>query len=95
MQLPIAFEITLEGKTYVKGTIGDPLIYEKDIEMLHFCILINELNIFFLIFYKQKDCGGGIVREDIYTLLYFKWITNKNLGGLCSIMSNSLQPQGL
>ena len=70
MQLPIAFAITLERKTYVKGTIGDPLIYEKDIEMLHFCICINELKIFFLIFYKQKDCGGGTVREDIYTVIF-------------------------
>ena len=43
---PIAFTITLEGKTYVKGTTGDPLIYKKDIEMLHFYIFINELNFF-------------------------------------------------
>ena len=46
------------------------------------------------------QCRGGeeTVRDfgkAMYTLLYFKWITNKNLGGLCSVMSNSLQPQGL
>ena len=30
----------------------------------------------------KDGAGGGIVREfgiDVYTLLYFKWITNKDL----------------
>ena len=32
--------------------------------------------------YRGKGGGGGIVREfeiDMYTLLYLKWITNKDL----------------
>ena len=32
--------------------------------------------------YQGEGCGGGRVREfgiDIYTLLYLKWITNKDL----------------
>ena len=31
---------------------------------------------------EGEACGKGMVREfgtDMYTLLYFKWITNKNL----------------
>ena len=43
--------------------------------------------------------GGGIVREfeiDMYAMLYFKWITNKDLpyGELCSVLCDSLDGRG-
>ena len=44
--------------------------------------------------------GGGIVREfetDMYTLLCFKWITNKDLPyrELCSMLCDSLDGRGI
>ena len=45
--------------------------------------------------------GGGIIRElgrDMYTLLYLKWITNKDLiqhRGLCSMLCGSLDGRGI
>ena len=47
-----------------------------------------------------KDRGEGMVREfeiDLYTLLHFKWITNKDLPyrELCPVSCGSLDGRGL
>ena len=49
-----------------------------------------------------KDGGGGRVRElgmDKYTLLYLKWITNKDLlystGNSCLLLCDSLVGRGV
>ena len=50
---------------------------------------------------KGEGWGEGIVREfgiDLYTLLHFKWVTNKLLpysAGDCSVLCGSLDEKGV